>query len=372
MINQRNPETTHGLMPDSVRRFFAVLGCAATLVILAASASSGQDLKGAGSTFVAPVMAVWIDHYKALSHATIAYQGVGSGAGIKAVEAGTVDFGATEKPLDPKELAKFHLCQFPIIIGGIVPVVNLPDIALGQIRFPGRILADIFMGKITRWDDPDIAGANPSLSLPDLPITVVYRSDSSGTTYNFSNFLSLSNDEWRKRYGTAMTLNVPTGAARQGNAGIAAAVQQTQGAIGYVEYTFALKNYLTYGSVANPFGRYVPASADSFQAAASAVDWRRHQDFNVLMTNAPSPDAYPITASTFILLPETPVNPARSGTALSFFKWVLEHGGPDAIGLRYAPIPGDVSAMIEGYWATHITTSAAMVTKAHKTVAPSH
>jgi phosphate transport system substrate-binding protein len=158
-------------------------------------------------------------------------------------------------------------------------------------------------------------------------------------------------------------LNVPTGAARKGNAGVAAAVQQTQGAIGYVEYTYALKNYLTYASVANPFGRYVPASADSFQAAASAVDWRSNPDFNILMTNAPSPDAYPITASTFVLMSKTPANPARNGTALAFFKWVLEHGGPDAIELRYAPIPSDVAALIQKHWAAEIATPSAMVTR---------
>lgn len=350
------------------RKLFTALACAGAFVVLSATASPAQDLKGAGSTFVAPVMASWTNHYATLSHTAIAYQAVGSGAGIKAIEAGTVDFGATDKPLDPKELAKFHLCQFPIVIGGIVPVLNLPEISLGQIRLPGRILANIFMGKITRWDDPDIAGANPSLALPALAITVVYRSDASGTTYNFSDFLSRSNDEWRRRYGATLTLNVPTGAARKGNAGIAAAVQQTQGAIGYVEYTYALKNYLTYASVANPFGRYVPASADSFQAAASAVNWQSYPDFNVLMTDAPSPDAYPITASTFILLPKTPANPARNGTALAFFKWVLEHGGPDAIELRYAPIPSDVAALIQKKWSAEITTAtAAVTTKGHKT-----
>ena len=350
---------------DRAKKAFAAIACVGAVFLVSTQASIAQDLKGAGSTFVAPVMAEWIRDYKTLTHTSVDYQPVGSGAGIKAIEAGRVDFGATDKPLDSRELSRFGLCQFPVAVGGIVPVINLPGV--GQIRFSGRILANIFMGRITRWDDPDIAGANPALNLPELGITVVYRSDGSGTTYNFSDFLSRSNDEWRRRYGATLTLNVPTGAARKGNAGVAAAVQQTQGAICYVEYAYALKNYLTYGGVANAFGVYVPPSSDSFQAAASAVNWQQHPDFSALMTNPPAPEAYPIAATTFVLLPKTATDPTRSAAATAFFKWALEHGQSDALELRYAPLPPDLVAMIEDYWSTHIKPATVTVRVLHKT-----
>jgi len=363
------PQLGWGMMKrllSGAKNVFAAIACTGTIVLVSTQASIGQDLKGAGSTFVAPVMAEWIRDYATLTHMRIDYQPVGSGTGIKAVEAADVDFGATDKPLDSRELARFGLCQFPVVVGGIVPVLNLPG--LGEIRFSGRILANIFMGRITRWDDPDIAGANPSLALPELAITVVYRSDRSGTTYNFSDFLSRSNDEWKKRYGATLALNVPTGAARNGNAGVAAAVQQTQGAIGYVEYAYALKNYLTYGAVANAFGVYVPPSSDSFQAAASAVNWQQYPDFGALMTNPPAPQAYPIAATTFVLLPKTPRDPSRTATAIAFFKWALEHGQNDALELRYAPLPPDLVAMIENYWSSHVRPVPVAVRALRKTV----
>ena len=346
--------------------FLLALGMAG---IAAQDASAqGQSLKGAGSTFVAPVMARWIKHFAAVAPTQIDYQAVGSGAGIEAIEAGKADFGATDKPLDPAELAKYGLCQFPIVIGGIVPVVNLPGISPGQIRFSGRVLANIFMGKVTRWNDADIAGDNPYLSLPDLPITVIYRSDKSGTTYNWTSFLAQSNPDWKTRFGMVLLMNLPLGVSRAGNAGVSAAVQETEGSIGYVEYAYALQHLLTYGTVANAFRIFVQPGSDSFRLAASAVDWRRHPDFSVLMTNAPGPGAYPIAATTFILMPKAPKDTARSAAAIAFFKWALESGGTDAADLQYVSLPPDVVAQVEDYWNRQIKSAPVKAPLARKPV----
>jgi len=258
-----------------IRRYLAEPAFALALWVGIAPATAQVNVEGAGSTFVAPIIDKWAADYGRQTGVTITYQSVGSGAGIEKIKAGEVDFGASDKPLDPSELARLGLCQFPVVIGGVVPVVNLPGVAPGKIKFSGTLLAEIFMGKVKRWDDPAIHAINADLNLPALPITVVHRSDGSGTTYNWVDYLAKTNADWRKTVGVGLTVNWPTGIAGNGNAGVASAVQQTRGALGYVEYAYALQNRLAYGQIANAHELFVSPNADSFQAAAETVDWRR-------------------------------------------------------------------------------------------------
>jgi phosphate transport system substrate-binding protein len=329
-------------------------GALATLASAGTAPALGDEIQGAGSSFVAPVMNQWAEDYAKSSGIKVTYQSVGSGAGIEKIRAGEVDFGATDKPLTSDELQQAGLCQFPIVVGGVVPVVNLPGIAANQMRFSGALLADIFMGKVTSWDAPEIKALNGNLQLPTMAISVVHRSDGSGTTYNWTGFLSQASPDWRKTVGIGLTVGWPTGTGGNGNAGVAAAVKATSGTIGYVEYAFALGSNLAYGQVENMHGLFVSPGADSFQSAASTVAWRSHKDFSVLMTDAGGPDAYPISATTFILMYKAPKDAARSAAALAFFKWALEQGDQQAAALNYAALPGALVRQVEAYWASEI------------------
>ena len=324
--------------------------------------AAAQEIQGAGSTFVAPIIAKWSEDYAKVSGVKIAYQAVGSGAGIDKIRSGEVDFGATDKPLPPEELEKDGLCQFPIVIGGIVPVVNLPGVLPGRIKFSGALLAEIFLGSITRWDAAEIKAINPDLTLPDMPISVVHRSDGSGTTFNWVDFLSKASPLWRSKVGVGLSVNWPVGVGGNGNAGVAATVKQTTGSIGYVEYAYALQSNLAFGLVGNTYKLFVVPGPDSFQAAAASVRWRDHKDFSVLMTDAGGPDAYPIAATTFILMYKTPNDPGRSSATLAFFKWALESGDQQASELHYVAIPPTVTNLIEAYWASEIKTQAVPTT----------
>ncbi len=312
------------------------------------------DIQGAGSSFVTPIIVKWSEDYARTTGVKVTYASIGSGAGIEKIKAGEVDFGATDKPLPPDELEEAGLSQFPIVIGGIVPVVNLPGVSPGQIKFSGKLLAAIYLGQISSWDAAEIKTLNPGLNLPAMPITVVHRSDGSGTTYNWVDFLSKAHAAWREKVGVDLSVNWPTGVGREGNAGVAEAVAQTPGAIGYVEYAYALQNKLAFGQVENLHKLFVSPSADTFQAAAATVDWRDYKDFSVLMTNAGAPNAYPITATTFILMYKEPKDPARSAAVLAFFKWALEDGDRQAADLDYVAIPPKVIKLIEAYWKSEI------------------
>lgn len=338
----------------AVRRLCAA-AVAALLAISFADTGQAQDAQGAGSTFVAPMIAKWADSYAKTTGIKIGYDSVGSGAGIERIESGSVDFGATDKPLPPSELAKYGLCQFPIVVGAVVPVVNLPGIAPGQIKFTGRILADIYQGKIKRWDDPAIKDLNEGLSLPSVPINVVHRADGSGTTYNWVDFLAKSSTDWRSKIGVGLTVNWPVGIGGKGNDGVAAAVLHTPGAIGYVEYSTALKNRMAYAQVQNTFKLFILPNPDTFQAAAATVDWRSAPDFSVMMTNAGGAASYPIAATTFAVMYKTPKDRARAAAALKFLKWALEHGDSDATDLKYVPLPSNLVFQIETYWKSHIS-----------------
>jgi phosphate transport system substrate-binding protein len=322
----------------------------AALLVATAGASAAEEITGAGSTFVFPVLSKWSSEYASKGFPKVNYQAVGSGAGIAQIKAASVDFGASDAPLKPEDLAKAGLGQFPLVVGGIVPVINVAGIKAGELKFSGAVLADIYLGKIKKWNDPEIVQLNPGVTLPSNPITVVHRSDGSGTTFNWANYLSKASDDWRKKVGEGTALSWPTGVGGKGNEGVTALVTQTANSIGYVEDAYVLQNKLTFALVQNKAGNFVPPSAVSFQAAAASADWASAKDFYLVMTDAPGADAYPIAASVFVLMPRTSKAPQRSKAAFTFFRWALENGQQTANDLHYVPLPAPLVTRIEEYW----------------------
>ena len=327
------------------RRAIAAIA-AATL----AFAAQAANITGAGSSFVYPVLSKWSAAYSQATGNQINYQSIGSGGGIAQIEAGTVDFGASDKPLPAAELKKYGLGQFPVVIGGIVPVVNVPGVAPGAMKLDGPLLADIYLGKVTMWNDPAIAALNGGLSLPDRKITVVHRSDGSGTTFNFTNYLGKVSAEWKSKVGEGTSVGWPAGIGGKGNEGVAAYVKQVAGGIGYVEYAYALQNRLAFARMKNAAGNFVQPRDDSFAAAAATADWNSAPDFNVIMTNAPGDTAWPITATTWIIMYKQPKNAEQAQAAFHFFKWSLENGQQQAAALDYVALPDSLVKRIEGYW----------------------
>jgi len=327
------------------------LALAASSLALAAHAT---DVTGAGSSFVYPVLSKWSSAYSEKTGDKVNYQSIGSGGGIAQIKAATVDFGASDKPLPAEDLAKFKLVQFPVVIGGIVPVVNVPGIAAGAMKLDGPLLADIYLGKVTKWNDPAIVALNGGLNLPDAKITVVHRSDGSGTSFNFTNYLSKVSPEWKSKIGEGTTVPWPSGIGGKGNEGVAAYTKQINGGIGYVEYAYALQNKLAFARVKNASGNYVQPRDESFSAAAATADWKSAKDFNLIMTNAPGEQAWPITATTWAIMYRKPKNAAQTKAALGFFKWSLEQGQPQATALDYVPLPASLVQQIEAYWAQNI------------------
>ena len=322
---------------------------AATLLSLGTVANAAE-ITGAGSTFVYPILAKWSADYSVKSGSKVNYQSIGSGGGIAQIKAATVDFGASDMPMKPADLQKLGLGQFPLVIGGIVPVVNIDGVQPGQVRFTGPVLADIYLGKIKNWNDPAIATLNPSLKLPNAAIAVVHRSDGSGTTFNWANYLSKVSSEWKDKVGEGTSVEWPVGFGGKGNEGVAAFVNQTKNSIGYVEYAYVLQNKMSWGLVQNKAGRFIKPDAASFQAAAASAKWGDAQDFYLIMTDAPGEDAYPIAATVFILMYKQPKDAARANAAMDFFKWALENGQPEANSLDYVPFPPNVVQQIETYW----------------------
>jgi phosphate transport system substrate-binding protein len=297
------------------------------MAITASGAVHAAGTKGAGSTFVDPVLSKWAETYRSKTGNTVDYQAIGSSLGIKRIQAAAVDFGASDRPLSPDELKSWGLGQFPIVIGGVVPVVNLDGIKSGELRFTGALLADIYLGKIRRWDHP----ANPELKLPSTAITVVHRTDGSGTTFNWVNYLSKVSPEWKERAGEGTMVDWPLGVGGKGNDGVAALVEQISGAIGYVEYSYALKSKLrklSYGSVQNRAGIFVAPTIESFQAAARTADWSNAREFYLVMTDAPGEQAYPITATVFMLMRKEPKSPEAAAVAMDFFKGCWRTASP--------------------------------------------
>jgi len=312
------------------------------------------EITGAGASFIYPLMARWSSDYNQSTGAKINYQSIGSGGGIAQIKAATVDFGSSDKPLSPEELAQAGLGQFPSVIGGVVPVINLAGNESGQLKLSGPVLADIFLGKITTWNDPAIASLNPGLKLPAEKINSVHRSDGSGTTFNFVNYLSKVSPEWKSKIGEGTSVNWVGGVGGKGNEGVAAYVRQLKNSIGYVELAYAEQNKMAYASLQNAAGNFVQPTAASFAAAAASADWANAKDFNLVITNAPGPDAWPITATNFILVYKQPKDAARAKNTLDFFKWAYEQGKPQAEQLDYVPLPPELVKQVEAYWAAEI------------------
>jgi phosphate transport system substrate-binding protein len=328
---------------------------AAIAVLAFATTAQATETSGAGSTFVDPIITKWAADYQAKTGNKINYQSIGSGGGLTQIKNGTVDFGASDMPMNPEDLQKLGLCQFPLVIGGVVPVVNVEGIKPGELHFSGPVLSDIFLGKIKSWNDPALQKLNPGLNLPTAGITLVHRSDGSGTTFNWVNYLSKASPEWREKIGEGTAVDWPLGIGGRGNEGVATFVAQTRFSIGYVEYAFAVRNKMAYGLVQNRAGHFISPNVESFQAAAAGADWKNARDFYLVMTDAPGEKAYPITATVFVLMYKQPKISERATAALDFFKWVLESGQKQAESLDYVPLPAMLIQQIETYWKAQIT-----------------
>ncbi|HEX2801521.1 MAG TPA: phosphate ABC transporter substrate-binding protein PstS [Phenylobacterium sp.] len=330
------------------------LGVALGVALIASIGTLAQaagTISGAGATFPAPVYAKWAELYKARTGTSLNYQAIGSGGGIKQIGASTVDFGATDKPLKPDALAAGGLAMFPTVIGGVVPVMNLPGVKPGQIKLTGPQLADIYRGVIKKWNDPLLARTNPGMALPNLPITVVHRSDGSGTTFLFTTYLSMKAPHWASEVGGNDSVQWPVGLGGKGNDGVAAFVKQTPGAIGYVEYAFAKQNAMTFAMMQNRAGKFVPPNAANFSAAAAGANWAKAPGFYLLLLDQAAQDAWPITGATFILVRNKQTNAVRGKEVLSFFDWTYKNGDGAAAALDYVALPAPVKDLIRKSWA---------------------
>jgi len=329
----------------------AAVGALAAASTIAAIAA---DISGAGATFPYPIYAKWADTYKKETGVGLNYQSIGSGGGIKQIQAKTVTFGASDMPLKAEELQKAGLVQFPTVLGGVVPVVNLDGIAPGDITIDGPTLAKIFLGEIKTWNDPAIQKLNPSVKLPSQAIAVVHRSDGSGTTFIFTDYLSKTSADWKSKVGANTAVEWPVGIGAKGNEGVANNVAQTKGSIGYVEYAFAKQNKLTSTKLVNKDGKAVAPTADAFQAAAASADWNGTPGFGVILTNEAGANSWPISGATFILIHKQPQDPVAASEALKFFAWAYAKGGKMAEDLDYVPLPAKVVAAVQKVWASDI------------------
>ena len=325
-------------------QFLAAATCAAALL---AGSAQAQDITGAGASFPFPVYAKWAEAYKAATGVTVNYQSIGSGGGIRQIKARTVDFGATDAPLKADELAKDGLVQFPTVLGGVVPVVNIPGIEPGQVKLTGEVLAEIYAGTVRKWTDPKIAGLNAGLKLPDANITPVYRSDASGTTSIFTTYLSEASSEFKTKFGANTTLDWPVGQGGKGNEGVAATVKQVPNAIGYVEYAYAKQNKLPHTTLRNKDGQFVSPDAAAFEAAAAGANWTAQPGFGVSLTNQPGAKSWPITAPTFVLLPKEAKDPKKAAEVVKFFQWAFKSGDKLAADLDYVALPEATTADVE-------------------------
>lgn len=331
-----------------LRTVFAAALAGAAVPALAA------DISGAGATFPYPIYAKWADSYKTQTGNGLNYQSIGSGGGIKQIIANTVTFGATDKPLKPEELDKNGLLQWPQVMGGIVPIINIEGVPSDKLVLDGDALAKIFLGEIKTWNDPAIVKLNPKLKLSEAPIAVVHRSDGSGTTFNFTDYLAKVSADWKSKVGSDAAVEWPVGLAAKGNEGVANTVTNTKGSIGYVEYAFAKQNKIAFADLVNKDGKTVSPTMDAFQAAAANADWAHAPGFYQILTNQPGAKSWPITAATFILVHKQPANSADVADAIKFFDWAFKNGAKEAAALDYIPIPDNVVALIRKTWATEI------------------
>jgi phosphate transport system substrate-binding protein len=323
-------------------------GLAAVAAVAFSGFAAAQDVTGAGASFPAPLYSKWASDYNKATGVKINYQSVGSGAGIRQIDAKTVDFGASDMPLKDEELAKKGQLQFPTVIGGVVPVVNIQGIAPGQLKLNGQVLGDIYLGKITKWSDPAIKALNPTLPLPDAAIAPVRRADGSGTTFIFTNYLSKVNTEWKDKVGEGTAVNWPTGAGGKGNEGVAAFVGRLPNSIGYVEYAYVKQSKMNYALMQNKAGNFVAPDDTAFKAAAAGADWAK--SFYQILTEQPGKDAWPMTGATFILMHKLQDKPAQAAATLKFFAWAYKNGDKTADDMDYVPMPVSVKAAIEKSW----------------------
>lgn len=329
----------------------------AAISVASISSAFADEITGAGSTFAYPIFSKWADTYKTKTKIGLNYQSIGSGGGIKQISESTVDFGASDMPLNKTDLEAKGLAQFPAIMGGVVPVINLKGIEPGKLRLNGEVLANIYLGKIKQWNDAAIVALNPGLALTDENITVVRRADGSGTTFIFTNYLSKISDDWKTKVGCNTTVAWPEGVAGKGNAGVASYVQRINGAIGYVEYAYAKSSKMAYAQMMNKDGAYVMPEIKSFQAAAAHADWEHAESFYEVLTNEPGKDSWPITGATFVLLQKKASNPASTKSVMDFFSWSFKNGVAQAEELDYVPMPANVVKLIETSWKKEVADS---------------
>jgi len=334
----------------------AISALALFLVLaMGAAAFAAETLNGAGATFPYPVYSAWAHEYNKLTGVQLNYQSIGSGGGIKQIEAKTVDFGASDMPLDPQKLDADGLIQWPTVMGGVVPVVNVKGITAGQIKMDGTTLADIYLGKIKKWNDPELARLNPGVNLPAEPIYVVHRADGSGTTFIFTHYLSQVSPDWKQKVGENTSVEWPTGVGGKGNEGVSSYTSKINGGIGYVEYAYALQNKMPYVMMKNSAGKYVKPASESFQAAAAGADWAHAPGFHLLLTDQPGDESWPITGATFILFYKQQTNCDTAQSVLKFFDWAYKNGDSMAESLDYVPMPDKVTALVEDVWKSKIT-----------------
>ena len=323
-------------------------------LVAASTSAFAAYITGAGATFPFPIYSKWADAYKKQTGNGLNYQSIGSGAGIKQIVSKTVTFGASDMPLKVEQLDKDGLVQWPMVMGAIVPVVNLEGVKAGEMVFDGPTLADIYLGKITKWDDPAIKKLNPNVKLPSEAIAVVHRADGSGTTFNFTDYLSKVSPDWKSKVGVGTAVEWPAGVGAKGNEGVSGNIGQTKNSIGYVEYAYAKQNKLVYTAMVNKAGKSVQPTTATFQAAAANADWTHAPGYYVILTDQPGDMSWPITASTFILMHKNPADKAASAEAIKFFKWSFENGGKMAEELDYIPMPDNVVKLIQKTWSTDI------------------
>ncbi|HEX7650719.1 MAG TPA: phosphate ABC transporter substrate-binding protein PstS [Noviherbaspirillum sp.] len=336
-----------------VVQIFKTVGVALAAASVCAAAHAA-DVTGAGSTFAYPILAKWADAYKSSTNVGLNYQSIGSGGGIKQIKAKTVDFGASDMPLDAEDLEKNGLVQFPVIMGGVVPVVNVDGVKPGELKMSGDVLAKIYMGKVTKWNAPEIAALNPGVKLPADEIAVVHRADGSGTTFIWTNYLSKTSPDFKGTVGVGTAVKWPVGVGGKGNEGVAANVQRIKGAIGYVEYAYAKKNSMSYTLMKNHDGQIVKPEDKTFKAAAAGADWEKAPGFGVIVTDQPGKDSWPITGATFVLMHKVQDDPAKAKETLKFFDWSYNKGASMTTDLDYVAIPPSVVKLIEASWKANL------------------
>lgn len=339
-----------------MRNFMSLAAISLGAALTVSAPGHAQSVTGAGATFPAPIYSKWADSYSKATGVKINYQSVGSGAGIKQIKGKTVDFGASDAPLSDEELQKDGLLQFPTVIGGVVPVINVPGIATGQLKLSGEVLGDIFLGKVAKWNAPAIAGLNPGVKLPDADIAVVRRADGSGTSFVFTTYLSKVNAEWKTKVGAGTAVNWPTGAGGKGNEGVAAFVQRLPNSIGYVEYAYAKQNKMNHVQLRNQAGSFVAPDDLTFKAAAAGADWVK--TFAQDLTDKPGKDSWPITGATYIIMYKSADKPEASSTALKFFEWAYQNGDKSAEELEFVPLPAAVKDLVRKQWASQMKDAA--------------